>query len=106
MTDTPKQECLFIGGSADGQRLEVDHGQLEIRLPSLSGQPALQDPVARALDTDPIPDETVVHEVYRRLDVEADAGDTIVYALNGMGEDSISVQLTKHFGSAESAPLM
>ncbi len=106
MTDIPKETCLFIGGSADGQRLEVDSSQLEIRLPSLSGQPALQDPVARAMDNDPIPDETVVYEIYQRLDVESDAGETVVYALNGLSEDAISVQLTKHFGSAESAPLM
>jgi hypothetical protein len=106
MTDTPKKVCLFIGGSVDGQRIEVDSGQLEIRLPSLSGQPALQDPLARASDDDPIPDESVVYEVYRRLDVESDAGETVVYALNGLGEDAISAQLTKHFGSAESAPLM
>ncbi len=106
MTATPKEVCLFIGGSADGKRLEVDSSQLEIRLPSLSGQPALQDPVARALDDDPIPDESVVYEIYQKLDVESDAGDTVVYALNGLGEEAISGHLTKHFGSAESAPLM
>jgi|GEM_PF-3914771 len=106
MTAIPKEVCLFIGGSADGKSLEVDSSQLEIRLPSLSGQPALQDPVARAMDDDPIPDDTVVYETYLRLDVESDAGDTFVYALNGLSEDAITVQLTKHFGSADSAPLM
>jgi len=106
MTQIPKETCLFIGGSADGNRIEVDSSKLEIRVPSLSGQPALQDPVARALDDDPIPDETLVYEVYNRLDVENDAGDTVVYALNGLTEEAITVQLTKHFGRAESAPLM
>lgn len=106
MTENTQQTCLFIGGSADGKHLMVDSSKLEIRLPSLSGQPALQDPVARANDDDPIPDEAVVYETYQRLDVENDAGDTVVYALNSLSEDAITVQLTKHFGSAESAPLM
>lgn len=106
MTENAKHECLFIGGSADGKRLEVDSTKIEIRLPSLSSQPALQDPVARANDNDPVPDESVVYEIYRRLDVESDSGEIPVYALNGLTEEAITVQLTKHFGSAESAPLM
>jgi hypothetical protein len=106
MTENTKRECLFIGGSADGQRLRVDSSKFEIRLPSLSQQPALQDPIARALDDDPVPDESVVYEVYQRLDVENDAGETVVYALNVLSEEAITVQLTKHFGSAESAPMM
>lgn len=106
MTENPHSECLFIGGSADGKRLKVDSSKMELRIPSLSPQPALQDPIARALDDDPVPDESVVYEVYRRVDVETDAGETVVYALNGLTEDAITVQLTKHFGNAESAPLM
>lgn len=53
-----------------------------------------------------MPDESVAVEVYRRIEVEYDAGEEIAYVLNGMTEDVVTVQLTKHFGSAESAPLM
>ncbi len=106
MTQAAKQECLFIGGSADGRRLTVDSTQLEIRLPSLSQQPALQDPVARAMDDDPVPDESVVHEVYQRLEVDADAGLVFVYALNSLSADAIDIQLTKHFGLAVGEALL
>ena len=106
MTDNPHPECLFIGGSADGKWLKTDASQAVVRIPSLSQQQALQDPVARALDDDPVPDTAVVYEVYKRLDATNDTGDTVVYALNNLTEEAIDVQLIKQFGSAESAPLM
>lgn len=93
--------CLFIGGSADGQWLEVDASRDTVRVPSLSGQPALQDPVAKALDNDPIPDETVVYETYRRIDVEGHDEVTHVYALNALSPEAIQVQMIKYFGDVE-----
>lgn len=100
MTENTRNECLFVGGSADGKWLEVDSSRVEIRVPSLSGQPALQDPVARALDNDPIPDETVVYETYQRLEVEGPDGTTFVYALNALSPDAVQVQMVKYFGNA------
>jgi len=66
----------------------------------------MHDPVARALDNDPIPDESVAVEVYRRIEVEHDGKESIVYALNALTEDAINVQVTKYFGNEESAPLL
>ena len=106
MTQNTQNECLFIGGSADGKHLAVDSSQLEIHLPSLSHQPALQDAAARATDDDPVPDESKVVEIYRRLEVDAASGTALVYALNSLSAEAIDVQITKHFGTTEPVPLM
>ncbi len=106
MTENLNTECLFIGGTADGKWIEVDASKLEQRLPSLSHLPAMHDPEARAADDDPVPDDSVVIEVYRRIEVEHETGEALVYVLNGLTEDAVTVQLMKHFGSAESAPMM
>ena len=106
MSEDLQVECLFIGGSADGERKLVDASQDEVRLPSLSRTPALHDPVARSLDDDPVPDESVVVEVYRKVLVEQPDGEAVVYALNGLSEDAVTGQLVKHFGPDEAAPLL
>jgi len=106
MTENPIHKCLFIGGTADGKWLEVDSSQNIHRLRSLSHLPAMHDPEARKMDHDPIPDESVAVEVYRRIEVEHEGGDSIVYALNGLTEEAVTVQLTKHFGNEESVPLL
>ena len=106
MTANPIHKCLFLGGTANGKWLEVDSTQNVHRLRSLSHLPAMHDPEARALDDDPIPDESVVAEVYRRIEVEHDGKESIVYALNALTEDAITVQLTKYFGNEESVPLL
>jgi hypothetical protein len=106
MTQNTQHECLFIGGSAAGKHLAVDSTQLEIHLPSLSHQPALQDPAAKAADNDPVPDESKVVEIYLRLDVEAGDRPVVVYALNSLSAEAIDVQITKHFGTTDPAPLM
>lgn len=106
MTENPQHKCLFLGGSANGKWLEVDSSQLVHRLKSMSHLPAMHDPVARALDNDPIPDESVAVEVYRRIEVDHDGKTSIVYALNALTEDAITVQVTKYFGNEESAPLL
>lgn len=100
MNENTLNDCLFIGGTADGEWLEVDSSKTELKLPSLSGQPALQDPVARALDNDPIPDETVVYEIYRRIEVEGEDGTIHVYALNALSPEAVQVQMVKYFGNA------
>jgi hypothetical protein len=106
MPENLNTECLFIGGSVDGERLSVNSSLLEQRISSHTHLPALHDPEARAADDDPVPDESEVFEIYRRVEVEHETGEAIVYALNGLSEDAITVQLVKHFGSAESAPMM
>lgn len=106
MTENPIHKCLFIGGTADGKWLEVDSSQNIHRLRSLSHLPAMHHHDARKVDHDPILDESVAVEVYRRLEVEHDGDESIVYALNGLTEDAITVQLTKHFGNEDSAPLL
>ena len=103
MSDIFNEDCLFIGGTADGKWLNVDARELEHRLPSFSQLPALNEAAAEA---GPVPESTVAVEVYRRIEVEYDAGEEIAYVLNGMTEDAVTVQLMKHFGSAESAPMM
>ena len=106
MTQNTQNECLFIGGSADGKHLAVDSSHLEIHLPSLSHQPALQNPAAKAADDDPVPDDSQVVEVYLRLEVEATDRPEIVYALNSLSPEAIDVQIAKHFGPTETVPLM
>jgi hypothetical protein len=102
MSDIFNEDCLFIGGTADGKWLNVDSRKLEHRLPSFSSLPALNE----GADPGPVPDQSVAVEVYRRIEVEYDAGEEIAYVLNGMTEDAVTLQLTKHFGSAESASMM
>lgn len=106
MPENLKSECLFIGGSVDGKWLEVDPTQLEHRFPSFSHLPAMHDSGSRPAADNPVPDASVAIEVYRRIEVEHETGEAIAYALNGLTEDAITVQLMKHFGSAESAPMM
>jgi hypothetical protein len=106
MTENPNHKCLFIGGTADGKWLAVDSTLQVHRLRSLSHLPAMHDHEARKMDDDPVPDESVAVEVYRRIEVEHEGGEAIVYALNGLTEEAVTVQLTKHFGNEESAPLM
>ena len=101
MSDIFNEDCLFIGGTADGKWLNVDSRELEHRLPSFTSLPTLNE----GTDPGPVPEQSVAVEVYRRIEVEYDAGEEIAYVLNGMTEDAVTVQLTKHFGSAESAPL-
>jgi hypothetical protein len=102
MSDIFNEDCLFIGGTADGKWLNVDARKLEHHLPSFSQQPALN----QGTGAEPVPEASVAVEIYRRIEVEYDAGEEIAYVLNGMTEDAVTGQLMKHFGSAESAPMM
>lgn len=104
MSEIPKMECIFIGGSANGKRFPVNTSFSEVRVASLSGQPALQDPEARAMDDDPIPDESVVYEIYRQVEVDTETGIVYAYVLNGLSDEAVSVQLAKHFGTIDSEP--
>ena len=95
MPETTKATCLFIGGTADGERLPVDDIRTEHRILSLAD--VMNDPHALD-DGDPRPEKTPVVEIYTPIHVTHDAGTDTVFALNGLGDDGIDVQLVKDFG--------
>jgi hypothetical protein len=101
MTEKPENECLFIGGTADGKRLAVDPSQAEQRVPSKSHLPAMHDPAARALDDDPVPDESVAVEVYRRMEVVHGGETSVIFAMKNLSEDGVRRRLPKYFGTEE-----
>ena len=108
MPENLTQECLFVGGSADGKWLSVDSSLFQQKVPTFSHLPKLhaETPEEALADGNPIPEDTAVYEIYERLDVETDDQEMVVYALNSLTEEMIDVQLVKHFGNSESAPLM
>jgi hypothetical protein len=108
MSENLTQECLFIGGSADGMRIRVDTSLFEQPISSESHLPKLhsETPEEALADGNPVPPETTVYEIYERLDVENDGEEITVYALNSMTPEMIDVQLTKHFGETESSSAM
>jgi len=108
MSENLIQECLFIGGSADGKRINVDVSLFEQKISTASHLPKMhsETPEEALADGNPVPPDTTVYEIYERLDVESDGEEIPVYALNILTPEMIDVQLAKHFGETESAPLL
>ena len=96
MIDNPALACLFIGGTADGERIVVNDKRSEHRIASLA--PVSYDPHALD-DGDPRPETVPVEEIY--MPCEGDLGNDTetVFALNALNRDAITMRLVKHFGS-------
>ncbi len=99
MLENPITECLFIGGTANGNRLPVSDVRQEFPLSSLAD--VTNDPQALD-DGDPRPEKLPVVEIYRPVAVKHDYAVETVFALNALSNEAIQVQLVKHFGSGVS----
>lgn len=96
MLENPATECLFLGGTADGNRLPVN--SLEEAHHLQSQAPVINDPQALD-DGDPRPETLAVVEIYQPVAVKhADEVET-VFVLNALSDDGIQRHLTKHFGN-------
>lgn len=96
MTDNPTPKYLFIGGTADGQRIVVDDPHAEHRIRSSTG-PTLHSHAKG--HGDPRREPTPVTETYLPCEVPHGDDTETVFALNALSDHAISLHLARYFGT-------
>lgn len=96
MSENPMTTCLFIGGTADGQRLSVKNTYAQQRIRSRAG--FIHEPHPHA-DGDPRPETTSVVETYLPCEAIFGKSTEMFFALNALSDHAINMQLVKHFGA-------
>ena len=92
------EEHLFLGGSADGKWLPVDHGARRHEVTSVA---AVNDEPSKVGEVigDPRPHAVPVVETYEAITVSHGGGSETAYALNAMTPEAVRPQVVKHFGA-------
>ncbi len=97
MNENPLIEHLFIGGSADGKWLPVEHCARRHQIESVAkvnDEPTETGEVVG----DPRPRAVPVVETYEEIKVAQGGKNHTAYALNALKPEGIHMELAKHFG--------
>lgn len=98
MSENALNEHLFIGGSANGKRLPVEHGARRHQVASVANENEEPADVGEVIG-DPRPHAVPVVETYEAITVSHGHGSETAYALNALTPEAIRPQIVKHFGA-------